>query len=359
MTYLNKNVSITRTESLGTNIVSLIMLIMILIYTSSGFSQNCQRNDCKSLRSQTDEYGAGAFINPDRAALKLLKKSRRIATELQTWLDNQSCYDPCKEEKLGPIITIHLEPLNPDRGSCDDAGQSYTTTYTVTATGSSCDEAKAGLTDQVILDASNNANLPDPQNYCNGTDCSGYVTTTTNPNEIECEPDTANLDSLGNPLVYTATMTVIYTITCGDESDNYITQFHGWVEGIACINCTLDSIVEDSIQINDPIIISKSFTEKTSGSMSNNNYIEFGSPYPNPVNNILSIPISSSFEMNTANILIYDVMGRHVFESKRSEINSSNLNISISVSELQEGYYFFKVDINNRYTKTIKIVIQR
>ncbi|MBP6587250.1 MAG: S8 family peptidase, partial [Flavobacterium sp.] len=81
-------------------------------------------------------------------------------------------------------------------------------------------------------------------------------------------------------------------------------------------------------------------------SFSNKDFVVF----PNPATNSISVVLSEGF--NSANIVLYTVLGQKVLEEKITTQSSD-----ISIKSLDKGTYLYKID-SNGFSKSGKIVKQ-
>ena len=79
--------------------------------------------------------------------------------------------------------------------------------------------------------------------------------------------------------------------------------------------------------------------------------------YPNPITNIANIEFSL-LKNNDVSIAIYDILGKNIKNLYQGEMMSGANNVQMNVSELNEGIYFVKLQINNQII-TKKIVIRK
>lgn len=76
----------------------------------------------------------------------------------------------------------------------------------------------------------------------------------------------------------------------------------------------------------------------------------FSNAYPNPASNFVNFDC----EMQNATIAIYNMMGQEVI---RQDVNDSH--VSINISDLTDGIYFYSVIVNGEAVKTNKLVVRK
>ena len=82
----------------------------------------------------------------------------------------------------------------------------------------------------------------------------------------------------------------------------------------------------------------------------------FSNAYPNPANNTVSFDYNMPFDVNSASVAIYNMMGQEVV---RQSLNLGGSRADINVSDLNEGVYFYSLIVNNQTVKTNKFVVSR
>ena len=75
--------------------------------------------------------------------------------------------------------------------------------------------------------------------------------------------------------------------------------------------------------------------------------------YPNPASNFVNFDVEMQ-NAQSASIAIYNMMGQEVV---RQDINDSH--VSINVSDLTDGIYFYSLIVNNETVKTNKLVVRK
>ena len=84
------------------------------------------------------------------------------------------------------------------------------------------------------------------------------------------------------------------------------------------------------------------------------NDITFSNAYPNPATNTVNFDYKLSSNSN-ATISIVNLLGSVV---KRSNLNPASNKISIDVSDLPQGVYFYSIDLDGKVYKTQKLIVK-
>lgn len=82
----------------------------------------------------------------------------------------------------------------------------------------------------------------------------------------------------------------------------------------------------------------------------------FSNPYPNPAKKDVSFDFNFPMEVKTASIKVFNMLGKLVIDQELSEKSGS---ITLPVSEIPEGVYFYSLILNNKIARTQKLLIQR
>ncbi|WP_191963381.1 ice-binding family protein [Flavobacterium luteum] len=81
------------------------------------------------------------------------------------------------------------------------------------------------------------------------------------------------------------------------------------------------------------------------------NEIQKVTVYPNPFHSILTIEIKDAFEMNNAQIILYDVSGRQV---KKAAVNEKIT--TLETGDLTSGFYLYKIMSNDKIIQSGKLM---
>ena len=82
----------------------------------------------------------------------------------------------------------------------------------------------------------------------------------------------------------------------------------------------------------------------------------FSNAYPNPASNVVSFDYNMPFDAQSASVAIYNMMGQEVI---RQDVNVGGSRMSINVSDLTDGVYFYSLIVNNQAVKTNKLVVSK
>lgn len=82
----------------------------------------------------------------------------------------------------------------------------------------------------------------------------------------------------------------------------------------------------------------------------------FSNPYPNPAKSEVSFDFNFPVQVGSASIKVYNMLGKLIIEQELLEKSGS---ITLPVSEIPEGVYFYSLILNNKIARTQKLLIQR
>lgn len=82
----------------------------------------------------------------------------------------------------------------------------------------------------------------------------------------------------------------------------------------------------------------------------------FSAAYPNPARSQVSIDYALNPESRNAKISIHNLLGSVVKEARLNDLSGK---LTLDVSDLNEGFYFYSIIINNEVLETKRLVISR
>ncbi len=83
---------------------------------------------------------------------------------------------------------------------------------------------------------------------------------------------------------------------------------------------------------------------------------EFSNPYPNPAQDRVSFDYVLPYDVRSASVKIHNLMGTLVKESPLSDRSGK---VTIDVSDLNDGFYFYSITVNDEIYETKRFVISR
>ena len=82
---------------------------------------------------------------------------------------------------------------------------------------------------------------------------------------------------------------------------------------------------------------------------------EFSNAYPVPASDVVNFDYSFNSNVSNAMVAVYNMMGQEVL---RSDINSMSGKLSLNVSDLADGVYFYSLIVNGKTEKSNKLVVR-
>ena len=82
----------------------------------------------------------------------------------------------------------------------------------------------------------------------------------------------------------------------------------------------------------------------------------FSNAYPVPASDMVNFDYNFNSSVNSAMIAIYNMMGQEVM---RNEISGMSGKLSLNVSDLADGVYFYSLIVNGKTEKSSKLVIRK
>ena len=110
---------------------------------------------------------------------------------------------------------------------------------------------------------------------------------------------------------------------------------------------------------NDPdnkFVINIIFKYSNEGIEDNYLVEEFSGAYPVPAKDVVNFDYNFTSSANEAYVAIYSMTGQEVM---RSEINALQGKVSLNVSDLADGVYFYSLIVNGQTKKSSKLVIKK
>ena len=107
---------------------------------------------------------------------------------------------------------------------------------------------------------------------------------------------------------------------------------------------------------DDKFIINVIFKYSLDGVEDLSGVEEFSNAYPMPASNVVNFDYSFNSNVNSAMIAVYNMMGQEVL---RSDISSMSGKLSLNVSDLTDGVYFYSLIVNGKTEKSSKLVIRK
>lgn len=107
---------------------------------------------------------------------------------------------------------------------------------------------------------------------------------------------------------------------------------------------------------HEMFVITVTFKYSANGISDNSIVEEFSNAYPTPAKDVVSFDYNFSSSANDAYVAIYSMTGQEVM---RSAINDLQGKVSLNVSDLADGVYFYSLVVNGETVKSSKLVVRK
>ncbi len=107
---------------------------------------------------------------------------------------------------------------------------------------------------------------------------------------------------------------------------------------------------------DDKFVINITLKYSLDGVGESNAVEAFSNAYPMPARDVVNFDYSFGSSASNATIAIYNMMGQEVL---RSDISGESGKLSLNVSDLADGVYFYSLMVNGKIEKSSKLVIRR
>lgn len=107
---------------------------------------------------------------------------------------------------------------------------------------------------------------------------------------------------------------------------------------------------------HEMFVITVTFKYSANGISDNSIVEEFSNAYPTPAKDVVSFDYNFSSSANDAYVAIYSMTGQ---EMMRSAINDLQGKVSLNVSDLADGVYFYSLVVNGETVKSSKLVVRK
>ena len=111
----------------------------------------------------------------------------------------------------------------------------------------------------------------------------------------------------------------------------------------------------DRANPNEKFIVNVTFKYSADGINDNASVEEFSNAYPMPARDVVNFDYNFASSEN-AEVAIYNMMGQEVL---RNNISGMSGKLSINVSDLNDGVYFYSLIVNGVVEKSNKLVIRK
>ena len=174
--------------------------------------------------------------------------------------------------------------------------------------------------------------------------------------EVQNVEGTSNFICFGQCLSPTVYATQPYDMTAG-QSDVFSAHYmyDNEIGEVAGQEQIMKYYIYPDSNPNDRFIINVTFKYSLED-VENINYVEeFSNAYPVPASSVVNFDYSFSSSVNSAIVAVYNMMGQEVL---RSDISGMSGKLSLNVSDIADGVYFYSLIVNGVVEKSNKLVVR-
>ena len=147
-----------------------------------------------------------------------------------------------------------------------------------------------------------------------------------------------------------------YAMTAGETADfsaHY--SYENIMEDVAGHEQIMKYYIYPANDPDNKFVINITFKFSMQGIEDVNNVAEFSNAYPIPASNVVNFDYNFNSGVNSAMVAVYNMMGQEVL---RSDISGMSGKLSLSVSDLADGVYFYSLVVNGKTEKSSKLVVR-
>ena len=173
--------------------------------------------------------------------------------------------------------------------------------------------------------------------------------------EIQVVEGTYNmlcLDQCYAPSVYVSPVVNFAANETKDFSMHY--QYENAIEDVAGLEQIMEYYLYEEGS-HEQFVINVTFKYSLDGIEDYNSAEVFSNAYPVPANDVVNFDYNFASSEN-AEVAIYNMMGQEVL---RNSISGMSGKLSINVSDLTDGVYFYSLIVNGKTEKSSKLIIRK
>ena len=174
--------------------------------------------------------------------------------------------------------------------------------------------------------------------------------------EIQVVEGTYNmlcLDQCYAPSVYVSPVVNFAANETKDFSMHY--QYENAIEDVAGLEQIMEYYLYEEGS-HEQFVINVTFKYSLDGIEYYSSVETFSNAYPVPAKDVVNFDYNFNSSVNEAYVAIYNMMGQEVM---RSDINALQGKVSLNVSDLADGVYFYSLIVNGQTEKSSKLVIKK
>lgn len=126
------------------------------------------------------------------------------------------------------------------------------------------------------------------------------------------------------------------------------------IEDVAGLEQIMQYYLYPANNPDDKFVINVIFKYSLDGVEDISSIGEFSNAYPMPASDVVNFDYNFASSVNSAMVAVYNMMGQEVL---RSDISGMSGKLSLNVSDLADGVYFYSLVVNGKVEKSSKLAI--
>lgn len=174
--------------------------------------------------------------------------------------------------------------------------------------------------------------------------------------EMQVVENTQNYFCWGNCFLSTVYVSDPVSLDAGQfEVFSMHYMYNDAIEDVAGLEQIMQYYLYPANNPDDKFVINVIFKYSLDGVEDISNIDEFSNAYPMPASNVVNFDYNFASSVD-AEVAIYNMMGQEVMRNRFSGMNGK---LSINVSDLTDGVYFYSLIVNGKTEKSNKLVIRK
>lgn len=174
--------------------------------------------------------------------------------------------------------------------------------------------------------------------------------------EMQVVENTQNYFCWGNCFLSTVYVSDPVNLDAGQfEVFSMHYMYNDAIEDVAGLEQIMQYYLYPANNPDDKFVINVIFKYSLDGVEDISNIDEFSNAYPMPASNVVNFDYNFASSVD-AEVAIYNMMGQEVMRNRLSGMNGK---LSINVSDLTDGVYFYSLIVNGKTEKSNKLVIRK
>lgn len=173
--------------------------------------------------------------------------------------------------------------------------------------------------------------------------------------EMQVVENTQNYFCWGNCFLSTVYVSDPVNLDAGQfEVFSMHYMYNDAIEDVAGLEQIMQYYLYPANNPDDIFVINVIFKYSLDGVEDISNIDEFSNAYPMPASNVVNFDYNFASSVD-AEVAIYNMMGQEVL---RSDISGTSGKLSLNVSDLADGVYFYSLVVNGKTEKSSKLVVR-